>query len=512
MPGSRLRRPGTRTILALATFVLVTGLVLLVLGSSSVTDTAGAVLVCAGWAVTAYAAVRQRDIAAQALRASREERKKRQDDEQKARSALTTKISTAQAEQARQVKRQERSLARIEDALRQIQVSGVAGSLHVEPSDQIDVLFVTSNGAGLGHVTRLLAVAEQLPDGYRYELLTLSRAYEQVRAPGLTVHYFPSSDATQERPHRWNRVFRSYFRQLVEERSPRAVVFDGTWVYSGLTDVCRANDIPLIWVQRGMWKEEKDRTSRQRHDVFKVADEVIVPGDFAGPEDVDAGPGVSPLHVGPIVRTSRSDLLTRTEACENLGLDPAGAYALVNVGRQAIDGVGAGSVDVPELVRELCPGTTPVQVVSPLAAAGSGSPHAEQIEVYPVMPLVRARLISSSRLLGTTRPRKPLLLGSPTILVPDLATVTDDQERRARLLAEKGLVLTAKSITELRDALASITTPGVREALATALSHVDVPRGAAEAAQALHGMMERSKWPLNATTIASGIPSRPEEK
>ena len=182
-------------------------------------------------------------------------------------------------------------MARIEDALRQIQVSGVAGSLHVEPSDQIDVLFVTSNGAGLGHVTRLLAVAEQLPDGYRYELLTLSRAYEQVRAPGLTVHYFPSSDATQERPHRWNRVFRSYFRQLVEERSPRAVVFDGTWVYSGLTDVCRANDIPLIWVQRGMWKEEKDRTSRQRHDVFKVADEVIVPGDFAGPEDVDAGPG-----------------------------------------------------------------------------------------------------------------------------------------------------------------------------------------------------------------------------
>lgn len=511
MPGSRLRRPGTRTFLALSAFVLVTGLVLLVLGSSSVTDTAGAVLVCAGWAVTAYAAVRQRDIAAQALRASREERKKRQEDEQKARSALTTKIYTAQAEQARQVKRQERSLARIEDALRQIQVSGVPGSLHVEPSDQIDVLFVTSNGAGLGHVTRLLAVAEQLPDGYRYELLTLSRAYEQVRAPGLTVHYFPSSDATQERPHRWNRVFRSYFRQLVEERSPRAVVFDGTWVYSGLTDVCRANDIPLIWVQRGMWKEEKDRTSRQRHDVFKVADEVIVPGDFAGPEDVDAGPGVSPLHVGPIVRTSRSDLLTRTEACEKLGLDPAGAYALVNVGRQAIDGEGAGSVDVPELVRELCPGTTPVQVVSPLAAAGSGSPHAEQIEVYPVMPLVRAFdfVVSAA---GYNSSQEAVALGIPTILVPDLATVTDDQERRARLLAEKGLVLTAKSITELRDALASITTPGVREALATSLCHLDVPRGAAEAAQVLHGMMERSKWPLNATTIASGIPSRPEEK
>ncbi len=511
MPGSRLRRPGTRTILALAAFVFVTGLVLLVLDSSSITDTAGAVLVCAGWAVTAYAAVRQRDIAVQALRASREERKKRQDDEQKARRTLTTKISTAQAEQARQVKRQARSLARIEDALRQIQVSGTAGFIHTEPSDQIDVLFVTSNGAGLGHVTRLLAVAEQLPDGYRYELLTLSKAYEQVRAPGLTVHYFPSSDATQERPHRWNRVFRSYFRRLVEERCPRAVVFDGTWVYSGLTDVCRANDIPLIWVQRGMWKEEKDRTSRQRHDVFKVADEVIVPGDFAGSEDIDAGPGVSPLHVGPIVRTSRSDLLTRTEACEKLGLDPAGAYALVSVGRQAIDGDGSGSVDVPELVRELCPGTTPVQVVSPLAAAGSGSPHAEQIEVYPVMPLVRAFdfVVSAA---GYNSSQEAVALGIPTILVPDLATVTDDQERRARLLAEKGLVLTAKSITELRDALASITTRGVREELMSSLSNIDAPRGAAEAAQALHEMVERSKWPVNATTIGSGVPSRPEEE
>lgn len=502
MPASWRWRPGTKEILALAAFALATGLVMLVIGSSSITDTSGAVLVCAGWAATALAAVRQKDIAAQALRSSREERKKRHDEEQRAHRALSAKISGAQAERARQVKRQERALSRIEDALRQIQVSGATASLYTEPSDQIDVLFVTSNGAGLGHVTRLLAVAEQLPDGYRFELLTLSRAYEQVRAAGLTVHYFPSSDATQERPHRWNRVFRSYLRRLVEERRPRAVVFDGTWVYTGLTDVCRANDIPLIWVQRGMWKEEKDRTSRQRHDVIKVADEVIIPGDFAGSEEVDTGPGVSPLTVGPIVRTSRSDLLTRTEACEKLGLDSSGTYALINVGRQAIDADAPGSVDVAELVREVCPGITPVQVVSPLAAAGSGSPHAEQIEAYPVMPLVRAfEFVVSAA--GYNSSQEAVALGVPTVLVPDLATVTDDQERRARLLAEKGLVLKAGNVFELRDALARIVSPDARETLVTTLSQIDAPRGASEAAQALHRMVERSSWPLRATTIVS---------
>lgn len=500
MPGSRSWRPGARTILAFAAFTLGIGLILLVVGSSASIDMVGVVLVCVGWAAAAYLAVRQRNIAAQTVRTARQERKRYQDDEQKMRRALAGKLATVQAEQSRHAKRQERTLTRIESTLRQIQVTELAAVARADAERGIDILFVTSNGAGLGHVTRLLAIAEQLPDGYRYELLTLSKAYEQVRMEGLTVHYFPSSDATQERPYRWNRVFRAYFRRLVEEHRPRAVVFDGTWVYTGLTDVCRASDIPLIWVQRGMWKEERDQNSRQRHDAIKVADEVIIPGDFAGAEYVNPGPDITPLRVGPIVRTARSDLLSRTEACERLGLDPSGTYALVSVGRQAISTDAPGSTDIPKMLREVCPGVTPVQVVSPLAPEGSASIHAQHLKIYPVMPLVRAFDFAISAA-GYNSSQEAVALGVPTILVPDMATVTDDQDRRARQMAEKGLVLTARNAEELRGALTSMTSPGVREALTEALSLVDAPQGAAEAAQGLHSIVERYGWPGRATTI-----------
>lgn len=500
MPRSPIQRPGTRAILITAAIVLVFGVVLLFVPPSSVARIAGTVLVCGAWAVTAFSAIRQRDKAAQSKQAHRQEAKKWHDDGQKSRKALSAKLAAGQAENARQAKRQERALTRLENELRQLHVATAPTSARGTARHEIDVLFVTSNGAGLGHVTRLLAIAEHLPEGYRYELLTLSKAYEQVRAAGLTVHYFPSSDATQERPQRWNRIFRSHFRQLVDERRPRAVVFDGTWVYSGLTDVCRANDIPLIWVQRGLWKEEIDRATNQRHDAIKVSDEVIVPGDYAGFEEVDAGEKIAPRYVGPIVRTGRSELLTRAEACQKLGLDPAGMYALVNVGGQAVGAEASEGPDIFGLLKELNPDITPVQVVSPLAPKGTGSPEAEQLKVYPVMPLVRAFEFTVSAA-GYNSAQEAVALAVPTIFIPNLSTTTDDQARRARQLAEKGLALTAGTVVELRAALEKIGDPDFREGLKSALHREGEPEGAAEAAAIVDRVVTRSDWPLGATTI-----------
>lgn len=500
MAGAQRGRPGTRTVLTAAAVALVIGVALLVTLTSSIASAAGTVLVCGAWAVAAFSAIRHRDIAAQAKQALRQESKKRHDDEQKVHKALSAKLSAGQAEHARQSKRQERLLTRLENELRQLQVTAAPAPHTQATNHEIDVLFVTSNGAGLGHVTRLLAIAEHLPEGYRYELLTLSKAYEQVRAPGLTVHYFPSSGAAQESPQRWNRIFRSHFCRLVDARRPRVVVFDGTWVYSGITDVCRANDIPLVWVQRGMWKEEVDRLSKQRHDAIKVADEVIVPGDYAGVEEVDAGRGVTPRPVGPIVRTSRSGLVARTEACQKLGLDPAGKYALVNVGSQAIGVEASDNVDIASLIRELIPGVTPVQVVSPLAPPGAGASGAEQVRAYPVMPLVRAfEFVVSAA--GYNSAQEAVALAVPTILIPNLSTTTDDQARRARQMAEKGLVLSAGNLAELREALGKVADPNFREHLKSSMACREEPRGAAEAAEIVDRLVTHSSWPVAATTI-----------
>src|SRR5699024_9033802 len=249
--------------------------------------------------------------------------------------------------------RQERALKRLEGTIRRLEV--MAGEIEA-PSlrPELDILFVTSNGAGLGHVSRLLAIAEHLPDGRTYELLTLSAAYRRVSTPGLTVHYFPSSGTTGESPARWNRLFAAHLREMVTAKRPRLVVFDGTWVYSGLTEVCRAYAIPLVWVQRGMWKTEVDESSTQRHNARDVVDAVIIPGDFAADEEVDCGPGISPVHVAPIVRIMRSAMVGREEACRRLGLDPSSRHILLNLGSGVLeDGKSMREVAIRELREQM---------------------------------------------------------------------------------------------------------------------------------------------------------------
>jgi hypothetical protein len=49
---------------------------------------------------------------------------------------------------------------------------------------------ICGNGVGLGHITRLLAVARRLPSWIEPVVLTLSPGAGLLRAEGLSVDYF----------------------------------------------------------------------------------------------------------------------------------------------------------------------------------------------------------------------------------------------------------------------------------------------------------------------------------
>jgi UDP:flavonoid glycosyltransferase YjiC (YdhE family) len=72
------------------------------------------------------------------------------------------------------------------------------------------VLFVTSNGTGLGHLTRGMAIARRFGEGLEPVFLTLSAAAPVVDRMGFAVEYFPShAAAAAEAPRRWDRRLRS---------------------------------------------------------------------------------------------------------------------------------------------------------------------------------------------------------------------------------------------------------------------------------------------------------------
>lgn len=482
----RSKRPGSVTALMLSAALLLAGVVMLFLGESLASELAAGGLLAAAWLLPVLLVVRVRARIGMATKS----------DLQRTQLKVLEKIEEARAKGSRHEYHQELTLSRIEDQIGRLRVLNEVESIQIQ-APGADILFVTSNGAGLGHISRLLAIAKELPLERKVEFLTMSTAYRQVADSGIQINYFPSSEAAGESPASWNPIFRSFFRQLVYKARPRVVVFDGTWVYTGITDVCRALGIPLIWVQRGLWKHDVDAASTQRHNAKTVVDHVVVPGDFAGPEQVDAGQGIVPNYVGPIVMTSRNDLLERDEACETLGLNPARRYVLLNLGGGSISDPDSIARAALRDVRQLAPDLVPVQVVSPLAGAVDEVPGLTRISAYPVMPAAKAfdMMIAAA---GYNSSQEAVSLGIPTILVPNAETKTDDQVRRAHELSARQLCLVAETTDELRDAIGQLADPARRAAMSGRLAHVDLPSGAVEAASIIDSVYAQASWPMRA--------------
>lgn len=415
-------------------------------------------------------------------------------------SGVSETVRASQSAVAKEQQRQRRTLDRIETSMKSLLVA-VPPPLPADRSGGIDVLFVTSNGAGLGHLSRLMAIARKLPASRRVEFLTLSKAYRQAAGRGYTVHYFPSAEAAGQGAKEWNAALRDRVRELVVTSRPWIVVFDGTWVYAGLAEACRALRIPLVWVQRGMWRAEVDATAHQRHHAAEVAQTVIVPGDFAAEERIDVGDGVVVHHVDPIVMTEPRDLLDRVAGCEALGLDPHQRYVLVNMGGGILSDPDGPGPTALRALRTHLPDLVPVQVVSPLAILADAPAGVVRVAAFPVMPYARAFEFQIAAA-GYNASQEAVALGLPTLLVPNARTRTDDQVRRARLLADQGLVVTAGDESGIEEAVAEFADGATAERLRSAHRDVRHPVGAEQAAKILDDVIENARWTAHSQTVA----------
>ncbi|MGH8827108.1 MAG: glycosyltransferase, partial [Jiangellaceae bacterium] len=99
------------------------------------------------------------------------------------------------------------------------------------PDGKPRVLFVSSNGAGMGHLTRLLAYARRCEPDVEPHFLSLSQAVPVVGGFGYPYEYLPSKNATGLAPRRWHDLFVSRVSETIGRVRPRTVVFDGTWPY-----------------------------------------------------------------------------------------------------------------------------------------------------------------------------------------------------------------------------------------------------------------------------------------
>ncbi len=317
------------------------------------------------------------------------------------------------------------------------------------------VLLMSSNGAGMGHLTRLLAYAAHLPAGVEPYVLSLSQAVPVVAGFGYRYEYLPSHGALGMTSALWQPLFEERLIEVVGRVAPSVVVFDGTHPYRGI-DAARAAhpQTRWVWSRRGMWKPGRNADQLAKSAWF---DEVIEPGDLAAKVDAGASASAPAYRVGPVTLTEPADLLTREAAREALGLPAQGRIGLVSLGAGNInDTTGEMGAAAAALRAHGCAvAVTDVAIADQAMAA-----DVYAVRAYPLARFYRAfDLVIAAT--GYNSFHEVLRLGVPTIFVPNTATSLDDQVARASYAVARGW---ARRVASAAD-------PEMGEAVRTMLVH-----------------------------------------
>lgn len=347
------------------------------------------------------------------------------------------------------------------------------------------VLMVSSNGGGLGHLTRLWAVEKRLQQQNEVVTYTLSSAYDKLGKPKSRMIYFPSYGTMGMYGRVWNVLLAGHFGAVVRGLKPKRIVFDGTSVYPGIIAVAQQNGIPITWIQRGCWKPEADARSKQRHAANRFADQVILPGDYGCDESVDVG--LEPVKVGPIVLSDEAELFNRDDARAMLGLPRDKKAFLVQLGGSTIGALNELLDEVLDAIGQLGEDWVAVFVRNPLATVEVGR------DVYEISGYPLARYYNGFDAAifpaGYNTSQECVHFGLPSVLVPNSATVTDDQNRRAQTMASRGIALCAESVAELREAIIMLGNDEYRMNIRQASHSAREANGALAAAAAIEALL-----------------------
>lgn len=308
----------------------------------------------------------------------------------------------------------------------------------------VRVLFVTSNGTGMGHLTRLLAMATRSSDAVEPFFFSMSSAVPVVAKFGYGWEYCPSRDELDVDADEWNALFEDRLADIIQRYRPRALVFDGVVPYDGFrTARRRFPDLVYVWSRRPMWRRGTGARWLRRSSWFDL---VIEPGEFAAA--ADRGPTVTRTdasRVRPITLLDRSDLLERAQARSELGIEQDAKAVLVTLGGGNLNDLTSDLDVVADTVGRR-PGWQVYATQAPISR--NGAPSRTDIETISPYPLARYLAAFDAAVIacGYNAYHESILTGTPTIFVPK-TKLTDDQHARADFAAESGVGIAVDDAT-----------------------------------------------------------------
>jgi UDP:flavonoid glycosyltransferase YjiC (YdhE family) len=339
------------------------------------------------------------------------------------------------------------------------------------------VLFIPTNGVGLGHAQRCAIVAGELADPGVAGFAAFPSCVPMLRDRGFeTVPLVQKSEAHED-------VFANDLvnhRRLSRTLRPGdLMVFDGGYVFDSILRATLERDLRAIWIRRGLWQPgQSNETALERSKIFS---RILVPTE-AFPELNDPPAGSDRVcEVGPIVQQADMDAACRSRLREALA-----ARFLPGATRLVVTMLGGGvAADRSAQLQAICQaleGRTDVLnllVVWPHAKISPslhGWKNSIPVRTRHALQFCKASDFAISAA-GYNSFHELLYNRIPAILVPQMAPYMDDQERRARAACDRGCgaFARAQDLWTLLGHLKSFLDGGEADRVAAALSTLPLP-------------------------------------
>ena len=138
-------------------------------------------------------------------------------------------------------------------------IAAVRGS----PSPRAQVVFVPTNGVGLGHAQRCTLVATELD---RDRVHPVFAAFPSCT--GLVKEYGFDAMPLVQRSHLhlqpYENDLANYIRLKALTTRARALVFDGGYVFDSIYRTIVENRLAGVWLRRGLWQAQPEQQPRPR--------------------------------------------------------------------------------------------------------------------------------------------------------------------------------------------------------------------------------------------------------
>jgi len=349
------------------------------------------------------------------------------------------------------------------------------------------LMLISSNGSGMGHLTRLLAYARRAEPDLAPHFVSLSQAVGVVAQYGYAFEYVPSAGATGLSSRRWHDLFAERVADAVRRHRPAVVVFDGTWPYTGIPRVRDAHpDARWVWSRRGMWRRGKSVEQLAKASWFDL---VLAPGELAAAYDRGPTAKADGIRLGPVTLLDGDELDDRDTARRALGLPPDRPLALVALGAGNINDTSYETGAIVAALRQL--GVDICVTRTEIAALDGGQAGVHVVREFPLSRRFRAFDLAVSAS-GYNSFHELLRFGIPTMFIPNQDTALDDQQGRAQFASDRGLahMLGRVSVHRATSLLSDLLQRGPE--MVAKVASVDSGNGATDAVVQLRQLAARA--------------------